>query len=152
MMCSHYKTYNKTCVILFVLRFYSQVNTMGSCRATKACKTCMTSKDYPIWNFKLAIHNINAQIKLGVNPLIFTQVIIRKWKYGPVVGRYLCQKLTQFAHQKSQTSLYNINFCENPLTFTQGIIRKQKYRQTDGWTTERGAVRLIDIRTTNVKA
>ena len=49
-----------------------------------------------------------------------------------MVGRYLCQKLTYFAHLQSKiTDLHNINAHtksgENPLTFTQDIIQKWKY-------------------------
>ena len=42
-------------------------------------------------------------MKLGENLLRFTQVIVLKWKYGCGGGRQLCQKLTKFAHEQSQT-------------------------------------------------
>ena len=40
-----------------------------------------------ISNPKPDLHNINAHTKFGENPLMFTQVIILKWKYGHVSGR-----------------------------------------------------------------
>ena len=36
----------------------------------------------PISNPKPDLHNVNAHTKCSENPLIFTQVIIRKWKHG----------------------------------------------------------------------
>ena len=41
----------------------------------------------PISNPKPDLKNINAHTKFGENPLIFTKVIVRKWKYWPVAGR-----------------------------------------------------------------
>ena len=38
-------------------------------------------RNLPIYNSKPDLHNINAHIKFGENPLKFTQVIVRKWKY-----------------------------------------------------------------------
>ena len=40
----------------------------------------------PISIPKLYLHNINAYTKFGKNPLIFTQVIVQKRKYGHVSG------------------------------------------------------------------
>ena len=40
-----------------------------------------------ISNPKQDLHNIKAHTKFGENPLMFTQVIIRKRKYGRVNGR-----------------------------------------------------------------
>ena len=37
------------------------------------------------------------------NPLTFSKVIIQKWKYGCVPGRYLYQKLTKLAYQQSKS-------------------------------------------------
>ena len=48
-------------------------------------------------------HNINAHTKFGKNPFIFTQVIVRKQKYGWWWAD-ISQKLTKFAHQQSPTS------------------------------------------------
>ena len=33
------------------------------------------------------LHNINANIKFGENPLRFTQIIVLKVKYGCIAGR-----------------------------------------------------------------
>ena len=41
----------------------------------------------PISNPKPDLYNINAHIMFGENPLMFTQVIIWKQKYGLVLGR-----------------------------------------------------------------
>ena len=41
-------------------------------------------RNLPISNPKPDLHNINAHTKFGENPLMFTQVIIQKRKYGPV--------------------------------------------------------------------
>ena len=41
----------------------------------------------PICNPKPDLHNINAHTKFSENPLMFSQVIIRKRKYGRVSGR-----------------------------------------------------------------
>ena len=55
-------------------------------------------RNLPISNPKPDLLNVNAYSKLGKNPLLFTQVIVRKRKYGRVSGRQLRQKLTKFAH------------------------------------------------------
>ena len=39
-------------------------------------------QNLPINNLKPDLHNINAHTKLSENPLMFTQVIIRKWNAG----------------------------------------------------------------------
>ena len=44
-------------------------------------------RNLPISNPKPDLENINAHTKFGENPLIFTKVIVRKWKYGRVAGR-----------------------------------------------------------------
>ena len=41
----------------------------------------------PISNPKPELHSINAHTKFGENPLMFTEIIIRKRKYGRVSGR-----------------------------------------------------------------
>ena len=44
-------------------------------------------RNLPISNTKADLHDINTHTKFGENPLMFTQIIIRKWKYGRVFGR-----------------------------------------------------------------
>ena len=44
-------------------------------------------RNLPISNPKPDLFNVNAYSKFDENPLLFTQVIIRKRKYGPVSGR-----------------------------------------------------------------
>ena len=55
-------------------------------------------RNLPISNPKLDLLNVNAYSKFDENPWLFTQVIIRKRKYGRVSGRFLCKNLTKFAH------------------------------------------------------
>ena len=50
---------------------------MGVSRADNSLKIW---QNLPISNPKSDIHNINAHTKFGENPLMFTQVIIWKWK------------------------------------------------------------------------
>ena len=44
-------------------------------------------RNLSISNPKPDLHNINAHTKFGDNPLMFTEVIIRKRIYGRVSGR-----------------------------------------------------------------
>ena len=44
-------------------------------------------RNLPVNNPKPDLLNVNAYRKLGENPLLFTQVIVRKRKYGGVSGR-----------------------------------------------------------------
>ena len=44
-------------------------------------------RNLPISNPKPDLLNVNAYSKFGENLLLFTQVIVRKWKYGRVSGR-----------------------------------------------------------------
>ena len=49
---------------------------MGTYRADNSVKIW---QNLPISNPKPDLHNINAHIKFGENPFMFTQVIIWKW-------------------------------------------------------------------------
>ena len=42
----------------------------------------------PISNPKPDLHDISAHTKFGENPLTFTQIIVRKWKYGRTYDRW----------------------------------------------------------------
>ena len=44
-------------------------------------------RNLPIRNPKPDLLNVNAYSKIGENPLLFTQVIVLKQKYGSVSGR-----------------------------------------------------------------
>ena len=44
-------------------------------------------QNLPISKHKADLHNINAYTKFCWNPLTFTKIIARKWKYGRVSGR-----------------------------------------------------------------
>ena len=68
---------------------------MGVSRADNSVKIW---PNLAISNPKPDLLNVNANSKFGENPLLFTQVIIRKQKYGCVSGRLLRQKLTKFNH------------------------------------------------------
>ena len=57
---------------------------MGVSQADNSIKNW---RNLPISNPKQDLHNINAHNKFGENPLLFTQVIVRKLKYGHISGR-----------------------------------------------------------------
>ena len=57
---------------------------MGVSQAANSIKIW---RNLPISNPKPDLHNINAHTKFGENPLMFTQAIIWKQKYGCVLGR-----------------------------------------------------------------
>ena len=61
----------------YLLRLLSGNKNMGVSRADNSVKIW---RILPISNHKPDLHNINAQTKFGENPLMFTQVIIRKRK------------------------------------------------------------------------
>ena len=57
---------------------------MGVSRADNSVKM---RQNLPISNSKTDLLNVNEYSKFGQNPLLFTQVIVRKRKYGCVSGR-----------------------------------------------------------------
>ena len=57
---------------------------MGMSRADNSVRIW---QNLPISNPKPDLNNINVHTKFGENLLMFTQVIIRKQKYGHVSGR-----------------------------------------------------------------
>ena len=57
---------------------------MGVSRADNSTKIW---RNLPICNPKPDLLTVNAYSKFDENPLLFTQVIIRKQKYGRVLGR-----------------------------------------------------------------
>ena len=59
-----------------LLKLSSCKENMGVSRAGNSVKIW---RNLPISNPRPDLHNINAQTKFGENPLMFTQVIIRKW-------------------------------------------------------------------------
>ena len=59
---------------------------MGVSRADNSVKIW---RNLPISNPKPDLLNVNAYSKFGENPLLFTQVIVQKQKYGRVSGRNL---------------------------------------------------------------
>ena len=68
---------------------------MGVSRADNSVKIW---RNLPISNFKTDLLKVNAYSKFGSIPLLITQVIVWKRKYGRVSGRLLRKKLTKFAH------------------------------------------------------
>ena len=60
-----------------LLKLSSGNENMGMSRADNSVKNL---RNLPICNPKPDLHNINAHTKFGENPLMFTQVIIRKRK------------------------------------------------------------------------
>ena len=61
----------------YLLKLSSRNENMGVSRADNSIKIL---RNLPISNPKPELHNINAHTKFGENPLMFTQVIIRKRK------------------------------------------------------------------------
>ena len=61
----------------YLLKLSSGNKNMGESRADNSVKIW---QNLPISYPKSDRHNINAHTKFGENPLMFTQVIIRKWK------------------------------------------------------------------------
>ena len=68
----------------YLLKLSSGNENMGVSRADNSVKIL---RNLPISNPKPYLLNINAYSKFGENPLLFTQVIVRKRKYGRVPGR-----------------------------------------------------------------
>ena len=67
-------------------------------------------RNLPISNPKPDLYNINAHTKFGENPLMFTQVIIRKLKYGRGSGRYNSVKIWwNLPISNPKPDLHNIN-------------------------------------------
>ena len=95
-------------------------------------------RNLPISNLKPDLHNIKVHTEFGENSLIFTKVIIRKWKFGHRWQKTV-KNWRNLPINNPKPELYNINantnFGENPLTFTQDIILKRKI-WTDGRTTD----------------
>ena len=61
----------------YLLKLLSENENMGVSQADNSIKIW---RNLPISNPKPDLHNINAHTKFGENPLMFTQVIIRKRK------------------------------------------------------------------------
>ena len=57
---------------------------MGGSRAANSVNIW---RNLLISNPKPDLLNVNAYSKSGENPLLFTQIIVRKWKYVRVSGR-----------------------------------------------------------------
>ena len=68
----------------YLLKLSSGNENMGMSRADNSVKIW---RNLPISNPKPDLLNVNAYSKFGENPLLFTQVIVRKQKYGHVLGR-----------------------------------------------------------------
>ena len=89
--------------------------------------------DYP----KPDLHNINTHTKFGDNPLIFTQVIIRKRKYGRISADNFVKIRWNLPINSPSSDLHNINahtkLGENPSMFTQVIIRKRRDYRVSGY-------------------
>ena len=79
----------------YLLKLSARNENMGMSRVDNSVKIW---RNLAISNPKPDLLNVNAYSKFGENPLLFTQVIVRKWKYGRVSGRQLCQKLKKFTH------------------------------------------------------
>ena len=71
-------------IACYLLKLSSRNENMGVSWADNSVKIW---RNLPISNPKPDLLNVNAYSKFGENPLLFTQVIVRKWKYGCVSGR-----------------------------------------------------------------
>ena len=93
-------------------------------------------RNLPISNPKPDLLNDNAYSKFGKNPLLFTQVIVRKQKIWACRGQINIKNWRNLPISNPKPDLHNINahtkFGENPLMFTQVIIRKRKYGRVSG--------------------
>ena len=78
----------------YLLKLSSGNENMGMSWAVNSIKIW---RNLPISNPKLDLLNVNAYSKFGENPLLFTQVIVQKRKYGRV-SEDLRKNLTKFAH------------------------------------------------------
>ena len=68
----------------YLLKLSSGNENVGVSRADNSVKIW---RNLPISNPKKDLINVNAYSKFGENPLLFTQVIVQKRKYGRVSGR-----------------------------------------------------------------
>ena len=68
----------------YLLKLSSGNENMGVSGADNSVKI---GRNLPISNPKPDLLNVNAYSKFGENPLLFTQVIVRKRIYGRVLGR-----------------------------------------------------------------
>ena len=68
----------------YLLKLESKNENMGVSRAVNSVKIW---RNLPISNPKPDLLNVNAYSKFVENPLLFTQVIVWKPKYGRVSGR-----------------------------------------------------------------
>ena len=93
LMSMHIASWKK--IRCYLLKLSSGNENMGVSRADNSVKIW---RNLPISNPKPDLLNVNAYSKFDENPFLFTQVIVRKGKYGRVSGRQLRQKLTKFAH------------------------------------------------------
>ena len=68
----------------YLLKLSSGHENMGMSPADNSVKIW---RNLPISNLKPNLLNVNVYSKFGENPLLFTQVIVQKRKYGRVSGR-----------------------------------------------------------------
>ena len=71
-------------IACYLLKLSSGNENMGVSRADNSVKI---RQNFPISNPKPDLLNVNAYNKFGENPLLFTEVIFQKRKYGRVSGR-----------------------------------------------------------------
>ena len=68
----------------YLLKLSSGNENIGMSRADNSVKIW---RNLPIGNSTPDLLNVNIYSKFGYNPLLFTQVIVQKQKYGHVFGR-----------------------------------------------------------------
>ena len=110
---------------------------MDELRADKSVKN---GQNLPISNPKADLHNINAHIKFGENPLIFTKLSPRNENTDVSRADNSVKNWGNLPINNPKPDLHNINahteFSDNPLTFTsyhpETKIRTD--RRMDTWT------------------
>ena len=93
-----------------------------------------------ISNSKPDLLHINACTKFGENPLMFTQVIIRRWKYGCVFRQLILSKFDEICPiaSKSRSPHYQSTYqiWWKSIDVYSSNHWETKYRQTYNWWTD----------------
>ena len=107
----------------YLLKLSSGNENMGVSRADNSVKIW---RNLPISNPKPDLHNINAQTKFGENPLMFTQVIIRKRKTDGQMDR-----LTDNQHETIIPRHYCVAGYKKAINVILHRTRSKLFEETD---------------------
>ena len=75
-------------------------------------------RNLPISNPKPELHNINAHTKFGENPLMFTQVVIRKWKTDGRTTDWRTDRHTDIQHETIMPRHYCVGGYKNVICYS----------------------------------